>query len=59
MEVGAVIYLKSGGPAMTVAKVNESSVDCLYQTKYGLKRAHLLPLVCVTEVPPTGAGSAE
>jgi uncharacterized protein YodC (DUF2158 family) len=37
IEDGAVVTLKSGGPKMTVVKVNENAISCMWftgETKY-------------------------
>lgn len=30
LEVGSVVWLKSGGPAMTVQRINSNSVECVW-----------------------------
>ena len=47
LQVGDVVRLKSSGPAMTIEKVGQAAVDCIWfceMTKQ-LQRATLPPLV--------------
>lgn len=49
VEKGDVVYLKSGGPAMTIRSVSDVSgaVSCVWHGSRGLDQA-IFPVACVT-----------
>jgi uncharacterized protein YodC (DUF2158 family) len=52
-EPGDVVFLKSGGQPMTVAAVDEDSVECLWLGEDGELFRETIPSVVLTAAPET------
>jgi uncharacterized protein YodC (DUF2158 family) len=50
-EPGDVVFLKSGGQSMTVASVDEDSVECLWLGEEGELFRETVPSVVLTAAP--------
>jgi len=50
-EPGDVVFLKSGGQAMTVAAIDEDNVECLWIGDEGELFRETLPAVVLTSAP--------
>jgi uncharacterized protein YodC (DUF2158 family) len=50
-EPGDVVFLKSGGPSMTVASVDEDSVECLWLGEEGELFRETVPSIVLTAAP--------
>jgi uncharacterized protein YodC (DUF2158 family) len=50
-EPGDVVFLKSGGQAMTVAAVDEDSIECLWLGDEGELFRETIPSVVLTAAP--------
>jgi uncharacterized protein YodC (DUF2158 family) len=50
-EPGDVVFLKSGGQAMTVAAVDEDSVECLWLGEAGELFRETIPSIALTIAP--------
>ena len=51
---GDVVYLKSGGPAMTIAKTRNDSYTVQWIDSGENLRTHEFPGACLTQVKPRG-----
>ena len=50
-EPGDVVFLKSGGQSMTVASVDEDSVECLWLSEEGELFRETVPSIVLTAAP--------
>ena len=57
-EVGDVVWLKSGGPAMTVATDAGTFVTCMWFDSEGHVHSERFPASLITEAPPSPSKQA-
>ena len=58
-EPGDVVFLKSGGQAMTVAAVDEDNIECLWIGEEGELFRETIPGVALTAAPDEDADEEE
>ena len=58
-EPGDVVFLKSGGQAMTVAAVDEDNIECLWIGEEGELFRETIPAIVLTAAPDEDADEEE
>ena len=51
MDIGDIVFLKSGSPKLTVTNVSERSADVSWISSHGVER-HTFPQACLTSENP-------
>lgn len=51
VKVGDIVWLKSGGPALTVSRVEAVGAQCSWFTKDDVYYTDSFPIVCLTDNP--------
>ena len=52
MEVGYVVYLNSGSPPMTIARIEGENCDLIWGMESPQTKTWTLPLACLTQTEP-------